>query len=246
LAVLKVDTQDLTPVRWGNFSNIKVNQWAFACGNPFGLANNDGKPSITYGVVSAMGRDMTQKLADDPLIQYYGNLIETSSAINPGNSGGPLFNIDGQVIGVVTAIATSSGVSEGRGYAIPIDKDIRRILDTLKRGEAVRYGFMGISVGDVELPRSQRVAHSLNSRGARIDAVDPPDGPAVKAGLKNGDVIIAVDSSPVDNRDHLVRMIGFAPVGSTIEVTYLRRGVKRTTTVTLGDRHKILGLHGPE
>jgi len=242
LAVLKIDAHGLEPVRWGALSKIKVNQWTFACGNPFGLANDDGNSSITFGAVSALGRDMTQKLASDPLIQYYGNLIETSSAINPGNSGGPLFNLDGEVIGVVTAIATSSGVSEGHGYAIPIDDNIRRILDTLKAGEAASYGFMGISVGDVDLPRSRRVAHDLSSRGARIDDVDPPDGPAGKAGLKKGDVIIAVDGVPVENRDHLVRLIGFSPVGAGVEVTYLRRGVKRTTTVTLGDRHEILGV----
>jgi S1-C subfamily serine protease len=120
LAVLKIDAEGLTPVRMGDLSEVRVNQWAFACGNPFGLAfDNAGKSSITYGVVSALGRQMTDRLTADPTKHYYGNLVETSATINPGNSGGPLFNIAGEVIGVVTAIETSTGVSEGHGFAIP-------------------------------------------------------------------------------------------------------------------------------
>ncbi len=249
LAVLKIDAEGLEPVRLGDLADVEVNQWTFACGNPFGLANADGRTSVTYGVVSALGRQMTDKLAADPIAQYYGNLIETSSTINPGNSGGPLFNIDGEVIGVVTALATSSGVTEGHGYAIPIDKNTRRVLDTLKKGEAFTYGYMGVIVEDVEPPRflvrSLKVASRAIPRGARISPVDLPNGPAAKAGLKRNDIVIAVDGVPVENGDHLVRLIQFSPVGAEIEITYLRRNVKRTTTVTLADRNETLSRVRP-
>ena len=108
LAVLKINAEGLRPVRLGDSADLKVNQWSFACGNPFGLAfDNRGRSSVTYGVVSALGRQMTHRLSADPQRRYYGHLIETSSAINPGNSGGPLFNLNGEMIGVVVAIETS-------------------------------------------------------------------------------------------------------------------------------------------
>jgi serine protease Do len=250
LAVLKIDAEDLVPARLGDLADVKINQWTFACGNPFGLANANGQTSVTYGVVSALGRQMTDELAADEQVQYFGNLIETSSTINPGSSGGPLFNIDGEVIGVVTALATSSAVSQGHGYAIPIDENIRRVLDTLRKGEVFTYGYMGIRVEEVEPPRSRfrslTVASRSGHRGARIAGVAPPNGPAAKAGLKRNDVVIAVNGVPVESKDHLVRLIQFSQVGSQIEITYLRRRVKRTTTVTLADREEMLGLAQPE
>lgn len=245
LAVLKIDADGLKPVRFGDLADVKVNQWTFACGSPFGLAGDRGNPSVTWGVVSALGRDMTSRFGVDSRVHYYGNLIETSAAINPGSSGGPLFNIDRQVIGVVTAIATDSGVNEGVGFAIPIDQNTRRVLDLLKAGHEVHYGFLGVTVENVEPPRSRHVADALARRGARIRVIDPANGPAAKAGLIAGDIVLEVDGVPVKDTDHLVRLVGFSPVGKAVEITYLRRRVKRKTTVTLGDRYEVLGLVGP-
>lgn len=237
LAVLRIEAEALQPVRLGDLRNVRINQWAFACGNPFGMAfDNAGKTSVTYGVVSALGRQMTQRLTGDPQRHYYGNLIESSATINPGNSGGPLFNIAGEVIGVVTAIETSTGVSEGHGFAIPIDDNTRRILDTLKRGEAFRYGFMGIEVNDVEIPQSRYVAQVRSPRGAEVARVAPPHGPAARAGLAARDIIIEFNGTDVESSDHLVRLVQYTPVGSEAEVTFVRRGVKQKTVVTLGDR----------
>ncbi len=240
LAVLKVNVASLPPVKFGDLANVKVNQWAFACGNPFGLANDDGRTSVTYGVVSALGRQMTRRLARNSNIEYYGNLIETSATINPGNSGGPLFNLDGDVIGVVTAIETSSGVNEGHGYAIPVDRNMRRILDTLKTGESVRYGFLGITVQDVEAPGSTLVADSRAYYGTEVHSLSFAGSPAEKAGLRPRDILIEYDGKPIENADHFVRLVGFTPVGAEVPVTYLRDGVKRKTVVAVGDRYELL------
>jgi len=244
LAVLKIEADNLPAVRWGDASSLRANQWVFACGSPFGLANRDGQASITYGVVSALGRDMSDRITENPQQHYYGNLIETSAAINPGSSGGPLFNIDGQAVGIVTAIETGSGVNEGLGFAIPIDANTRRILETLKEGQVMRYGFLGVSVDDVEPPPSRRVAETRRNRGARITSISPGDGPAAAAGLRPDDVVIEFNGVPIDGKDHLVRVVGFTPVGTEAVVKYLRRQVERRTTVKVGDRFEL--LTGPD
>ncbi len=242
LAVLKIDADDLVVAHWGDATKLRVNQWVFACGNPFGLANRDGRASVTYGVVSALGREMTDRIAEDARRHYYGNLIETSAAINPGSSGGPLVNVDGEVVGIVTAIQTSSGVNEGMGFAIPIDANTRRIIETLKSGQAVRYGFLGVSVDDVPQPTSRRVAEARRSRGARITSVSPSNGPAGRAGLRPDDIVLEFNGVAIEGKDHLVRVVGFTPVGTEATVKYLRRQVEHRTTLTVGDRLELLAI----
>lgn len=242
LAVMKIDATALPRIKWGSLRDVRVGQWAFAVGNPFGLANSDGRVSVTYGVVSALGREMTNRIPGNSQIQYYGNLIETTAAINPGNSGGPLFNIDGEVIGVIAAIETSSGVNEGTGFAIPINRDTRRIIDTLKRGEKVRYGFLGVNVNEVRQVSSRSFSVSTLNRGARIVSLDPRDGPAARAGLQPNDIVIEFNGVPVEDSDHLVRMVGFTPVGREVVLTYVRKKVKRTANVVLGDREELMHL----
>ncbi len=246
LAVIKIDAHGLSPVRFGDISKVKVNQWAFACGNPFGLANLDGLASMTCGVISALGRQMTDRLPENDRDHYYGNLIETSAPINPGSSGGPLFNIDGEVIGVVTAMESSSGVSEGHGFAIPIDKNILGVIETLKAGREVRYGFLGVSVDDVEPSDVRQVADTGRARGAKVTGVNPADGPAGLAGLKPADIIIEYNGTPVEGKDHLVRLVGYTPVGTETTLTYLRRQVTRKATVRITDRPVRIASLGNE
>lgn len=240
LAVVRIDVDNLSAVRLGDAAEVHVNQWVFASGNPFGLGNVDGRTSVTYGVISAMGRKMTRRLVGDSEIEYYGNMLETSATINPGNSGGPLFDIDGKVIGVVTAIETESGVSEGHGFAIPMDRNVRRILDTLMSGELVRYGFLGVTVADGPEPRRGIVRDLRTRRGARLDMISLVDGPAAKAGLRRNDLVVEYDGHPVEDSDHLVRLVQYTPVGTSVLLVYVRKGVKRRTTVTVADR--MVGL----
>lgn len=242
LAVLKIEAKGLKAVRWGDVAKLRVNHWVFAAGNPFGLANDDGKPSVSVGVVSALSRHMTHRLVGNSDVEYYGNLLETTADIMPGNSGGPLFNVDGEVIGVVTAIESGASASESHGFAIPLDRNGRRILATLKEGREVRYGFLGIQVEEVEAPVSDRVVSVRAQPGAMIREIKVPHGPAAEAGLRPRDVVIEFDGIPVESSDHLVRLVGFTPVGTETVVTYLRNGVKRRATVVVGDRAELLGF----
>lgn len=243
LAVLKIDAKHLKAARFGNLENVRVGHWAFAIGNPFGMANFDGRTSFTVGNVSSIGKNLTGQL--DPTGEknrYYGNLIETSAAINPGNSGGPLFNIDGEMIGIVTAIETQSGASEGLGYAIPISNRTRAIIDKLVRGEEVRYGFLGVRITDGDIDRRYSVG-GRSVRGALIASVS--SGPAKRAGIRADDIIIELAGTPIEDSDHLVRVVGWTPVGAEIQTRYVRRGEQYVAIVKLGDREQGLASARP-
>ncbi|MFQ5491682.1 MAG: trypsin-like peptidase domain-containing protein [Phycisphaerae bacterium] len=234
LAVLKIDTAGLRSVKFGDLEDVRQGQWCFAMGNPFGLANATGQLSVTYGIVAALGQDLSNELNagidDDWAVRYYGNLIQTSAAINPGNSGGPLFDIDGRMIGVVTAIASSSGVTEGLGFAIPMSELNRRIIETLRKGEAFSYGYLGVQFN--QSPRGT----PTRRRGVRITGLAPPNGPAGRAGLRAADVIVEFSGVPVRDADHFQRLIGGTPAGTTAVVKYLRDGQERSARITLDAR----------
>jgi len=237
LAVLKIEAEHLKAVRFEDTPDVRVGQWTFVVGNPFGMANALGRSSVTVGNVSAVGRSLTGPLTNwgrDDRDLYYGNLIETSAAINPGNSGGPLFNLDGKVIGVVAAIETRSGVSEGVGFAIPIDRYTRRIIEILKHGEQVRYGFLGVVVGPPDMRRIRALGFD-RVRGADVTRVSAGE-PAADAGLRVDDLIIEFDGLVVESPDHLVRLVGGTPVGTASDITFFRDGKEFTKTVVLAIR----------
>jgi len=232
LAILKIDADHLKAARLGDLKNLRIGHWTFAIGNPFGLANFTGKASFSVGNVSSFGRNLTD-LLDVTDTRYYGNLIETSAAINPGNSGGPLFNIEGEVIGVVTAIETRTGVTEGVGFAIPISDRTRTIISRLERGDEVRYGYLGVRV-DKRSPDEFQDVNGARVTGARLGEV--LQGPAYAAGLRDGDIVIEFDGIAIHDYDHLVRVVGGTPIGAGVPARYLRRGSVRTATVVLGER----------
>lgn len=238
LAVIKIDAVRLPAARFGGFREVRVGHWVFAVGNPFGLANLRGRSTFTVGNVSALGRAMTNQI-DRSQRRYYGNLIETSAAINPGNSGGPLFNLDGEIIGIVAAIETRSGANEGMGFAIPLTDRNLAIIEKLERGEEIRYGYLAVEIDTGPVREAQEFT-GRRQLGALIVRISAPDGPAARAGLRVDDLIVQFDGTTIEDSDHLVRLVGATPVGSRVKVRFRRGGKQRTAYVVLADRETML------
>jgi serine protease Do len=234
LAVIRIDAEGLTPARLGDIARVRPGHWSFTVGNPFGLAHDDGATAFSVGNVTALGKSLSWQL-DPTGTRYYGDLVQTSAPINPGNSGGPLFNLDGEVIGICTAMLSSTGANEGLGFAIPINDRTRRIIETLRRGERVQYGYLGVKVATPTQAQRER-AGMPDAGGAFISAIIEPDGPAAKAGLQRGDVVARIDGAEIADSDHLVRVIGATPVGSVVDLLCYRDGRRRTARVRLAER----------
>jgi serine protease Do len=222
LAVLKIDArQQLVPVTIGNSDAIQVGDWSVAIGSPFGL-----EASVTAGIVSALGRDI-----GGLQLQRF---IQTDAAINPGNSGGPLLNIRGEVIGVNTMIATQSGANQGIGFALPINMVVRVYNDIIKTGRVTR-GSIGIrfSRAKPELMKALGTNH-----GVLVEEVHK-GGPSDKAGLKQDDVIIALNGTQVKDGDDLVGRVADTPIGTPVRITVDRNGKKVDLKVTIEDRAEV-------
>jgi serine protease Do len=227
LAVITIDATGLSPAKLGDLSRVRRGHWAVAMGNPYGFSK-DGHAAMSYGIVSAIGRELRE--LDETQRRYYGNLIQTDAKINPGNSGGPLFNIQGEVIGINTAITTRSGSSDGVGFAVPISSRTRAIIDKLAAGKSIEYGFLGIRIRDRE-----RLGNGGKAWGAVVDGLEP-ESPAVAAKLRSGDVIVEFDGTPIENADHLVRVVGGTAIGQPIPITYSRGSATLTGEVNLARR----------
>lgn len=212
IAVIKIDAADLPVAVLGDSEKLEVGQWAIAIGNPFGLER-----SMTVGVVSATGRSNMG-------IETYENFIQTDASINPGNSGGPLLNIHGEVIGINTAIVAAG---QGIGFAIPITMAKPIVTQILQKG-SVSHGYMGVTIQ----PVTEELARSFGMKQARGALVNDvlKGGPAEKAGIRQGDVIIAFNGSEVKDSSHLQRLVAEHGVGKTARVTLFRDG----KTVELG------------
>jgi Do/DeqQ family serine protease len=223
LAVVSFESGDanINPARLGNSDALQVGDWAIAIGSPYGLFS-----SVTAGIVSAIGRDGGPE----------GNIsdfIQTDAAINRGNSGGALANIDGEVIGINTWIASSTGGSIGLGFSIPINNALRAIEDIVSKG-SVRYGWLGVLLSDA--PKTTLGELKLgDARGAFIGHVFT-DGPAAKGGLKPGDFVTAIDGKAVASIDQLVRIVGDLAVGSRSSFKVVRDGKPVDVKVTIDER----------
>ncbi len=219
LAVLQVHTDRKLPaVVFGDSDKSRVGDWVLAIGNPFGLSG-----TVTAGIVSSRGRDIQQGPYDD--------FIQTDAPINKGNSGGPLFNMDGQVVGINTAIYSPSGGSIGIGFSIPANEASLVIAQLRKFGHAKR-GWIGVRIQDV----TPDIADSLGlkpAHGALIAGTEPK-GPAQKAGLRTGDVILQLDGKDVDGRS-LPRRVAETPVGETAQFALWRDGKRQTLPIVIGD-----------
>src|SRR5688500_5986337 len=188
LAVLKIPASHLPVVTWGDGSSVKRGHWTIAIGNPYGLSA-EGTMCMSVGVVSAVGRSLPKLSGKED--RLYSDLIQTTAVINPGNSGGPLFNLNGEVIGINTAVILPQKSTNGIGFAIPAGERVDRIIAKLKEGREVVYGYLGVKVS-TPTARERRTAGVEGEAGAHVDSVEG-DSPAADSGLRRGDVIVSVD-----------------------------------------------------
>ena len=219
LALIEIDgAHDLHAVPMGNSDKLRVGDWVLAIGNPFGLDN-----TVTAGIVSAIGRNINQG--------PYDSFIQTDAAINPGNSGGPLLNINGEVVGINSAIFSRSGGNIGIGFAIPINL-ANEIVPQLKESGHVTRGWLGVMIQRV----TPEIAESLGlktSHGALVSEV-VKKGPAADSGIEQGDVIVEYDGEEVHESSDLPRMVARTPVGKTVAVKVLRGGEEHTYSIKVG------------
>lgn len=219
LALLKVSPKKpLADVKFGSSADIEVGDWVLAIGNPFGLGG-----SVSVGIISAKSRDINSGPYDD--------YLQTDAAINKGNSGGPLFNMNGEVIGVNTAIISPTGGSIGIGFAVPSDT-VSKVIAQLKQFGEVRRGWLGVKIQTVTGDIAETLGLPENT-GALVAAVTP-DSPASKAGLVAGDVILKFDGKDVTSMRGLPKMVAQAAVGQAVDIELLRKGQKQNTQVTVG------------
>ncbi len=219
LAVLRIKPKEsLPPVALGDSDAIRVGDWVMAIGNPFGLTN-----TVTTGIVSAKGRT----IGAGP----YDNFIQTDAPINPGNSGGPLFNMAGEVIGINTAIFSQSGGNMGIGFAIPVNL-VKSLLPQLETKGTVTRGWLGVSVQPVT-PELARSFGLKQAQGALVGDV-MVQGPAQKAGIKRGDVIVSYDGKKVEDSAMLPMLVASTPVSKTVPVEVIRDGKMTTVNVEIG------------
>ncbi|WP_420824321.1 DegQ family serine endoprotease [Tropicibacter alexandrii] len=224
IALLKVEADNpLKFVSFGNSDNARVGDWVMAMGNPLGQGF-----SVSAGIVSARNRALSGT---------YDDYIQTDAAINRGNSGGPLFNMDGDVIGVNTAILSPNGGSIGIGFSMASNV-VTKVVDQLQEFGETRRGWLGVRIQDV----TPDVAEALGldaARGALVS--DVPEGPAMDAGMKAGDVILSFDGTEVEDTRQLVRVVANTPVGATVRVEVNRDGETEVLRVTLGRREEAQG-----
>ena len=219
IALLRVKPdKPLKAVKFGDSEKLRLGEWVIAIGNPFSLGG-----TVTAGIVSARNRDINSG--------PYDNYIQTDAAINRGNSGGPLFNLDGEVVGINTAIISPSGGSIGIGFSVP-SKTAMPVIDQLKQFGETRRGWLGVRIQQV----TDEIAESLNikpPRGALVAGVDDK-GPAKPAGIEPGDVIVKFDGKEIKEMRDLPRAVADTPVGKQTPVIVIRKGKEETKTVTLG------------
>ncbi|MBV8392278.1 MAG: PDZ domain-containing protein, partial [Alphaproteobacteria bacterium] len=221
---LKVEPPNKKPmpaIKWCDSDKERVGDWVIAIGNPFGLGH-----SVTAGIISARGRSLNDSLDD---------YLQTDAAINKGNSGGPLFNADGEVIGVNTAIYSPSGTNAGLAFSIP-SNEVKRVTEQLREFGKVKRGWIGVSYQSV----TDDIADSFGldkARGVLVANV-VADGPAAKAGLKRNDIILSFDGKDVPDLRHFPRIVANARVGASVDTVIWRGGKEQTLKLKIGEQEE--------
>lgn len=219
LALLKVDASGLPVVRIGSSQKLKVGEWVLAIGAPFGFDS-----SVTAGIVSAKGRSLPS--------ENYVPFIQTDVAINPGNSGGPLFNLDGEVVGINSQIISRNGGYMGLSFAIPIDIAMG-VVEQLKRDGKVSRGWLGVMIQPVD--RDLAPSFGLDKPVGALVAQVLPNSPAADAGLQAGDVIVRFNGEEIDESSELPQVVGLLPPGTRARAIVMRDGEETTLTVEVGE-----------
>jgi S1-C subfamily serine protease len=231
LAVLKIDGDDLPVAELGDSEDIAIGDWSVAIGNALGLP---GGPTVTVGVVSALGRTVQEPSSGGGPGPFLSGMIQTDAAINPGNSGGPLVNIDGKVIGINTLVAGSAaeGIqAQGIGFAISINQ-AKRIAEDLKSDGRVDHAYLGVSYVALN-PAIAAQLGSTQTSGAAVLGVEP-GSPAAQAGITRGDIITKVNGAEIRGESDLAVAIDSHKPGDTVTLTVVRQGSERQVQVTLG------------
>ena len=221
LAVLSIEATDLTPITLGNAAELKKGQIVISLGNPHAIAR-DGQPSAAWGIVSNLGRKAPATPGESdpsgrPTLHHYGTLIQTDTKLGLGTGGGPLLNLKGEMVGL-GVVLPAAGYEAAGGYAIPVDGTFRRAMETLKQGREVEYGFLGVQPANL---RPQETLAGLH--GMRVNQV-VPGTPALRYGLKPGDIVTAVDNTPIYDADGLVLNVGKLPAETVTRLSVLRGG----------------------
>ncbi|PWK54470.1 Do family serine endopeptidase [Pleionea mediterranea] len=220
IALLKIDAPDLQKVTVGNVEKLKVGAWVLAYGAPFGLEH-----TVTAGIVSAKGRSLRT--------EQYVPFIQTDAAVNRGNSGGPLFNADGEVVGINSQIFSMSGGNMGLAFAIPMDLAID-VSEQLRKDGRVSRGYLGVGYEELDYDLAKALGVE-EVRGAVINAVSP-DSPAEKGGLEVGDIVLEVNDHKLINAADLPFMVGRIRPGEEVDLVVMREGKLKTLEVTVGER----------
>ena len=231
LAVLKIPGKNLPTVHMGDGAVVSRGQWSVAIGNPFGLSG-EGEMCLSVGVISAVNRSLP-KLSDSEN-RLYTNLIQTTAQINPGNSGGPLFDLDGDVIGINTAVIMPQKFTNGIGFAMPINSRLLNVVEQLKQGNEVVYGYLGVVVS-APSETDREAAGVRREIGAKVDSVQP-DSPAEKQSIQPGDIITAIDSHVISSSETFVQIIGIADIRHPVAIDLMRAGKSMKIRATLNKR----------
>jgi serine protease Do len=229
LAVIRVEGKhDMVPAKIGNSDAVQVGDWAVAIGSPFGF-----QETVTAGIISATARDIPG--GDSSQFQHF---LQTDAAINPGNSGGPLLNARGEVIGINTAIASRSGGYQGIGFALPVNMAAKVYNDIIKNGKVTRGG-IGVSFTPSDNPGATALLKANGvTEGAFVQSV-APGGPAEKAGIKDGDIILSINGKPIRDGNHLIDIVTETPIGTPLNLTVLHDGKRENHSVVVGDLAQI-------
>jgi serine protease Do len=230
VAIMKVVPTNLQASRWGDSDKVEIGNIVLAMGSPFGLSQ-----SVTLGIISAKGRRSLKMPESSEMINQ--DFLQTDAAINPGNSGGPLIDMQGQVVGINTAIASQSGGNEGIGFSIPSNL-VRRVIDQLLEHGKVTRAYLGVSLDDDFTAEEAANLKLDRLRGARVMS-SHADSPAARADLKKDDVILTFDGIEVLDENHLINLVSLTSVGKKVKMVVFRAGKHITIEVTVGDRQEF-------